>query len=243
MKSRRVALLQALLVIFFVTFGATRSYGQYTWKQVGSFNTSIGCGYFFDENTGLIGSSVRWSGDPSFNASPCAIYRTTDGGTTWKSCTVPVQELGAITAISMQDANVGYASIMPASRGGGFSSLWKTTDGGLTWTDPFQFDHAVTCVYGSGNLIVATTWDTWDQISNNSVDGGLYSTDGGQSWNQGLFPTGGNGGNGIAFSDALNGVVSEMNPNSNGGTHWFTTDGGQTWHQTTSSNQYESWSV
>lgn len=246
MKSRRVAPGRAFLVSLLIVV-SVQANAQYTWKKVADFGNSsgsIGCGYFFDADNGLIGSGVRWSrgSDPNF---PCSIFRTTDGGTTWAPTIVPTQLAGAVTAISMQDASIGYASIMPSTVGStvGSSSLWKTTDGGKNWFDPFQFDHALTCVYGNGNLIVTTSWDNWDGLLN-ATDGGLYSTDGGQNWITGFIPGGsGNGGNGIAFSDALNGVVSEMNPDNGGSYHWYTTDGGNNWRQTNSTNQYESWSV
>src|ERR1035437_5417191 len=181
-----------------------------TWSRVANFGGSIGCGFFFDEARGLVGSGVRWSGQ---YASPhCAIYQTTDGGTTWTASQVPALIGGAVTSIWMQDTLTGYASILPSVDYSiqltfGSTSLWKTTDGGTTWFDPFHLDHAMSCVYAQNGLLIFTAWDNSESYNNFSIvpanaPGGQYSNDGGQSWT-GNFRCG----NGIAFSDNLNGVL------------------------------------
>src|ERR1017187_3754002 len=63
-----------------------------TWKAIRHFNQTIGCGFFFDENHGLIGAGVRngtIQGRGGIPGTPCAIYKTTDGGATWTTSVVP----------------------------------------------------------------------------------------------------------------------------------------------------------
>ncbi|MDP4198018.1 MAG: hypothetical protein Q8922_01155 [Bacteroidota bacterium] len=236
--------LRSIVVASLLVVLTASSHAQYTWKKLFTFPNAIGCGFFFDEDHGLIGSGVRWIGD-STGQRPCSIYRTSNGGQTWSTCAVPTSIYGAVSSIWMQDADTGYASIFPSvfytdNNTFGKSSLWKTTDGGSSWFDPYHVDHAASCVYGQNGLIVLTIWDNSEPPSNFAPDqtGGDFSFDGGLNWTQGPFRRA----NGIAFSDSLNGVVTEMNLNRGGANHWYTLDAGRTW-RVTSANQYESWSV
>lgn len=260
--SRAAWLLCALTVLISAdAFGLQRD----TWKDVSPSSRNpnikrkvIGCGYFWNADRGLLGSGIRpatwldstWLVHPD----PCdivSIYWTTDGGTNWTESTVPIQIHGAVTAISMVDDLEGYASIFSSVdysyyRTWGSSALWKTTDGGRSWFDPFHLDHVATCVYAQKGLILFTQWDPyysnyWQYPSTfpSDTNGGHFSFDGGLTW-QSHFRRG----NGIAFSDSLNGVVTEMNVDSGRGwgmNFWVTVDGGHTWLPT--SNMYEAWSV
>ncbi len=213
-----------------------------TWKLIQTFNTSIGCGYFFDQDHGLIGTGVRWEGKQP--GTPCAIYKTTDGGATWIASLVPVSIDGAVTSICMQDSLVGFASIFPSlnysvGRTFGRSSLWQTTDGGSTWFDPFHLDHVISSVYSQNGLMMFTKWDFVEYSATPAppdTKGADYSYDGGVTWTPAFRWC-----SGIAFSDSLNGVVTEMNQQTPGRNFWVTMDAGRTWQMTT--NQYESWSV
>ena len=237
-RSISLAALLLLVLVYRDVYAVT------TWRLIAQFDRTIGCAYFFDENHGLIGSGVRWEGFDL--GSPCAIYKTTDGGVTWKTAQVPVVIYGAVTSIYMQDSLTGYASILPSvdySVAGTFggSSLWKTTDGGSTWFVPFRLDHAISSVYVQNGLMVITKWD-WAEFSSWKLAppdflGGDCSYDGGLTWTPSFRWC-----NDVAFSDSLNGVITEMNQISPGNNFWFTTDAGRTWQQS-ASDQYESWSV
>ncbi len=181
---------------------------------------------------------------------PVAIYKTTDGGVTWTPSVIPVNFQGAVTKISMIDSLTGYASIFSDipfdyNRSFGRSCLWKTTDGGNTWFDDLHLDHIATSVYAQNGLLVLTKWDyAYQSLNIPPIDqmGGGYSYDAGVTWTEG-FPAGtGNGGNDVAFSDSLNGVLTQMNDNIGGGNFWMTTDAGRTWQQSLS-KQYEAWST
>ena len=130
-----------------------------TWNHIFTFDRPIGCGYFFDENHGLLGSGIRL-----FSNQPCAIFKTTDGGQTFTPSVVPTTIPGAVTSISMIDSLNGFASIFssisyPNNGTFGRSALWVTTDGGDTWFDPFHLDHVLTSVYAQNGLIQITKWD------------------------------------------------------------------------------------
>src|SRR5262245_886311 len=71
------------------------------------------------------------------------VYRTTDGGTTWKQVLFVNDEVGAIDlALDPASPSVLYASMWRVKRtpyslesGGPGSGLWKSTDGGEHWTE------------------------------------------------------------------------------------------------------------
>lgn len=233
------------IVLLFFGFFAEQARAQYTWNRVGSFGTSIGCGFFFDADHGLIGSGVRRGTGETFATAQCAIYKTTDGGASWKRCALPVFIDGAVSSIWMVDTLTGYASIVPAvdwsiTKTFGGSSLWKTTDGGDTWFDPYHVDHAISSVYAQNGLLLITQWDRAYYSDFRFVPpdtgGADISFDNGSSWAS-IFRRG----NGIAFSDSLNGVVTEMNPAFGGNNFWCTFDAGRSWQAT--GKQYESWSI
>ncbi|MEO7361799.1 MAG: glycosyl hydrolase, partial [Gemmatimonadaceae bacterium] len=71
------------------------------------------------------------------------VYKTTDGGKTWRKVLFRDDKTGAIDiSIDQKNPNVMYAAMWEAYRkeyqmssGGPGSSLYKSTDGGETWTD------------------------------------------------------------------------------------------------------------
>ncbi|HEX5316530.1 MAG TPA: sialidase family protein, partial [Candidatus Kapabacteria bacterium] len=177
-----------------------------------------------------------------------AIYKTTDGGNTWTESAVPAHFPGAVTQICMVDSLVGYASIFSDIEFDftgtfGASCLWETTDGGATWFDTLHLDHIASSVYAQQGLLMFTKWDYYYQLSDVfpspplDTFGGACSYDGGTTWTENFRRA-----NGIAFSDSLNGVVTEMNSQTGGANFWVTMDAGRTW-QPSSNNQYEAWSV
>jgi hypothetical protein len=195
------------------------------WNLIHTFQYPADCGYFFDENHGIIGTGIR---DNNFVG---RIYLTFDGGNTWQQAQTPTSAIGeAVTSIHMQDANVGYASIFGIAQ-----TIWKTTDGGVSWFDitpqallaPRSGMSGATCVYSTTQALTISAW---------SVTGGS-STNNGVTYNQ-VFAGGDDGSNGIDFTDDLHGVVT-MGPGTN--MSWYTTDGGITWKQ--SFDLMEAWGV
>ncbi|HET6399881.1 MAG TPA: hypothetical protein VFH95_00625 [Candidatus Kapabacteria bacterium] len=258
MNGRRAVKLAEACVLSAIIFAGIvpSATAQNTWKRMKQFDRPIGCAFFFDADHGLIGSGIRpgiYLDGSTYRihetqGASVAIYKTTDGGVSWIESAVPAHFPGAVTQICMIDSLVGYASVFSDIEFDftgtfGASCLWKTTDGGSTWFDSLHLDHIATSVYAQKGLLLFTKWDYYYQLSDVfpapplDTFGGAYSYDGGATWTENFRR-----GNGIAFSDSLNGVVSEMNSELDGANFWVTMDAGRTW-QPSVSNQYESWSV
>ncbi|HOE91808.1 MAG TPA: YCF48-related protein, partial [Candidatus Cloacimonadota bacterium] len=95
------------------TTNAGQSYNQIFVQDETAFLYAV---KFFDANTGLVTGKTLGN-----------IYRTTDGGDTWTSFTVPnVTSTKIFRSFSFINDQIGYAI------GNEFNA--KTTDGGITWT-------------------------------------------------------------------------------------------------------------
>ncbi len=81
---------------------------------------------------------AAWSNTPDRG-----LYKTTDGGNTWKQVKFVSNKAGFVdVAINSKDPNILYAASWERLRtpyslksGGPGSALWKSTDGGETWTE------------------------------------------------------------------------------------------------------------
>src|SRR6186713_2382022 len=159
-----------LLIIVLLLFGQS-AFGR--WDRVGSMTIPISCGYFFDDQNGLIGSGY-FGGSNYISTDQIKIWRTTNGGNTWLPCGVPFME-GRVTSIFMRDAFVGYASIFSES-----DALWKTTDGGKVWQDITYSNLAThSCVYATSKSLITTSWS---QSNIGSQTSGGFSVDDGLSF-------------------------------------------------------------
>jgi hypothetical protein len=212
---------------------ASAGYAQH-WKLMTTFRTPIGCCFLFDSNNAIIGSGVRPVGNGATISAGAqvAIYKTTDGGVTWKGAFTPAMR-GAVTQIFMQTPLIGYASIFSD----GYyakQELWRTTDGGMTWLGDLPVSGEGTCVYATSKALIYTDWDNSLYFGTHRYGGG-YSPDGGYNWTTNFRERG----NGIDFTDDLTGVLTQMNPTP--GSFWRTTDGGLSWIATAA--QLEAWSV
>ena len=82
-------------------------------------------------------------GDPTQPSRARGVYRSRDGGTTWKQILFRDEQSGAVDlAIDPQNPSTVYATLWQVRRqpwqlwsGGPGSGLFKSTDGGDTWTD------------------------------------------------------------------------------------------------------------
>jgi photosystem II stability/assembly factor-like uncharacterized protein len=123
------------------------------------------------------------------------VFKSTDGGRTWKKILYVNDETGAISmAMDPSDPNVVYASMWQLSRthwtfssGGPGSGIYKTTDGGAKWTNISHRAGLPGGIFGMVGLAVAPSQPTvvyaLIQAKHKGQAGGLFrSEDGGQSW-------------------------------------------------------------
>lgn len=191
---------------------APQTFGQ--WQRVtGLPSTFYNEVYFISPSTGWITSQGA------------TVLRTTNGGTTWQSSTLPGASISANRDICFISASVGIIS--------GSDSVWKTTNGGATWTaigPPGQRPgSAVAWFRDASNGVVGVG----DCLDSNVT---FYRTaDGGGTWDSVLYTLSpGNAVGGIAYMNGSYVVSGE------GGKLWKSTDDGANWsYSTTGSNGWQ----
>ncbi|MEM9057711.1 MAG: YCF48-related protein, partial [Pseudomonadota bacterium] len=121
------------------------------------------------------------------------IYKSTDGGTSWRRVLAPLNETtGAVDlALDMSNPRILYAALWDNHRdpwalrsGGPGSSIWRSTDGGESWERLTE-----DLPDGMGKIGVAASparpGRVWAIVEAEGEKGGLYrSDDRGDSWSQ-----------------------------------------------------------
>ncbi|MEM9894960.1 MAG: glycosyl hydrolase [Bacteroidota bacterium] len=119
------------------------------------------------------------------------VYKSDDGGATWRRVLFVNENAGAVDLI-MDPTNprILYASTWRIRRtpyslesGGEGSALWKSTDGGENWTNISSNEGLPKGIWGISGITVSPVNPdkVWAIIENK--DGGVYhSADGGESW-------------------------------------------------------------
>lgn len=121
------------------------------------------------------------------------VFRSTDGGITWKKVLYANPGAGAVDLIiDRTNPKVLYASTWQVQRkawqmwgGGGDSKLWKSTDGGDTWSDLTTNPGMPAGPVGKIGVTVspANPNRVWAIVE--AAEGGVFrSDDGGQTWEQ-----------------------------------------------------------
>ncbi len=189
-----------------------------TWTKLHTFDGHICLAKFLNANTGFVG--IGTSPGSQVGNGPVALYKTTDGGTTWSEVSIPSGYSGEIGDILMVDSLHGWLA-MAAYRSGN-SALWRTNDAGLTWNE--------TQLAGCGTSVTITPSTMIVTDINNR---GHISTDGGNTFSDGFL----NSTNCVDFVDPLHGVISDFR-----GENWlYSSDGGLSWQN--SNMTIEAWSV
>jgi hypothetical protein len=188
---------------------------QAQWQKMATIPQAVSVIKFFSPDFGLLGTGASPGGSVGESI---GIFRTTDGGTTWTTASVPSHNSGEMTDFYMMDDFTGWASVI----GDPGSGLWKTTDGGMTWHRT-SMQGAGTSVYLTSKALVVT--DLFQSTQ--------FSTDSGRTWQS----VGDASKNCVSFSSDTFGVISSYR----GGNWLVSSDGGLSWKS--SSTTIESWSV
>ncbi len=168
--------------------------GGKTWKYIGLGETHIISWILVDPNNPDV-VYVAALGH-LFGPNPeRGVFKTTDGGQTWKKILYVNDETGAISmAMDPSNPQVLYAAIWQMSRrhwtfssGGPGSGIYKTTDGGANWTNISHRSGLPTGIFGKVGIAVAPSHPNvvyaLIQANYKGQAGGLFQSDNaGQSW-------------------------------------------------------------
>jgi photosystem II stability/assembly factor-like uncharacterized protein len=165
-----------------------------TWKPIfdGEGSYSIGSVKIDPKNALTI-----WVGSGENNSQRAVqygdgVYKSLDGGTTWKNMGLKTSEHISTIAIDPRDSNVVWVAAQgPLWKDGGERGLYVTRDGGKTWTKAFETSEhtGVTEVLidpRNPDVMFATTYQrrraVWTLIDGGPESGLRKSTDGGKTW-------------------------------------------------------------
>jgi photosystem II stability/assembly factor-like uncharacterized protein len=164
--------------------------GGHTWKNVGLQPTyHIGAVRIHPKNPDIVYVAALghlWGPNPERG-----VYRSTDGGETWKLLLTKGSDAGAVDlALDPSNPRVIYAAFWQVRRkpwrldsGGPGSGLWKSVDSGDTWSDLSHAEGLPKGVEGRIGVTVspANPERVWALIE--ASDGGLFRSDNaGQAW-------------------------------------------------------------
>lgn len=239
-----------------IVYVATASGG--VWKTV---NNGVTWAPLFDnQNTSSIGDitiapsnpDIVWvgTGEPNNRQSSSwgdGVYKSTDGGATWKNMGLrDTHHIGRI-AIHPADPNIVYVAALGHLWGPNEErGLFKTTDGGLTWTNAkFIDEHTgfVDVVMDPGNpsILYAAAYQRqrkgWG-FNGGGLGSGLYKTkDGGQTWEllKNGLPTGTTGRIGVTIFHGNPNIVYATVEHKDGGV-FRSQDKGLSWTRMSSVN-------
>jgi len=161
-----------------------------TWKNIGLKNSeTVSRIRIHPTNPDIVYVSVL--GNPWAPNEERGVFKTTDGGVSWKKVLYKGDKAGAADLIiDPNDPETLYASIWQVYRrpykmwgGGGASAFYKSTDGGATWTDLTKKPGMPNAPIGKIGVTVspADSKRVWAIVE--AHDGGVFrSDDGGLTW-------------------------------------------------------------
>jgi len=161
-----------------------------TWRFMGLKNSRhIPRIKIHPKNPNIVYAAVL--GDLYKSSKERGVYKSMDGGTSWKKVLFANADAGAIDLIiDPNNARVLYASTWNVRRtpyslssGGPGSGLWKSTDGGETWVNISTKKGLPGGIWGISGVTVSPVNSNivWALIENEQ--GGVYkSTDAGETW-------------------------------------------------------------
>jgi photosystem II stability/assembly factor-like uncharacterized protein len=143
--------------------------------------------------------NIVWVGTGENNAQRSVsygdgVYRSDDGGRSWKNMGLKHSEHIGRIAIDPRDSNVVFVAAQgPLWSPGGDRGLYKTTDGGKTWKKVIDISentgvNDVAIDPSNPDLMYATAWQrrrhVWTMIDGGPESAIYRSTDGGNTWNK-----------------------------------------------------------
>ncbi len=203
---------------------------------------SIGALEVAPSNANVLYAGTGESDIRSALSSGDGVYKSTDGGQTWKNIGLRDSRHISRIVIDPQDSDVVYVGVLGHAYGPNSErGVYKSTDGGNTWThvldkgpDIGVADLAIAA--GNPAILFASTWKThrptWSTYAPVQEAGGLFrSTDSGVTWTQltgnGL-PDGDWGRVGIAVAPDGKRVYALIDAGKKSGIY-RSDDGGNTW--------------
>ncbi len=161
-----------------------------TWTHVGFENTDAICKVRIDPtDANTVFAAVF--GKYAVGSPDRGVYKSTDGGVTWKRVLFRDDSTGAIDVeIDRNNPKVVYAALWQAYRkeytassGGPGSGLFKSTDGGDTWTEITHNPGLPSGIDGKIGIAVSPANSNRVYALVENADGGLYrSDDAGATW-------------------------------------------------------------
>ena len=164
----------------------------HTWKNVGLTDTQqIGALKIDPKNPDIafVAAMGHWAGPNAERG----VFRTQDGGKTWKKVLYKSDKAGAIdVSIDPLNSNIIYASIYQFLRqpwnfdsGGPDSGLWKSTDGGDTWKEISRNPGLPKGILGRIGIAVSPAKADSLWVIVEAAEGGIFhSDDGGATWTE-----------------------------------------------------------
>jgi len=222
--------------------------GAATWRNVsdGFFRTaSVGAIAVADSDTNVVYAGMGESCIRGNVSHGDGVYRSDDGGTTWRHCGLEQTRHIARVRIHPRDENLVYVAAFGHAFGPHEErGVFRSRDGGQTWEKVLYRDEntgACDLIMDAQNprVLYAAMWEArrspWQLVSGGDGSGIFKTTDGGDTWteltnNPGL-PEGLKGRIGVAVSPANPQRVWAVIEATEGGL-FRSDDGGATWTRT-----------
>jgi len=182
-----------------VTVRGNVSYGYGVWKSVDAGETWIHLGLDQSRQIARIRVNptnpdivyVAVLGDVFKDTKERGVYKSTDGGKTWKQTLFVNERAGAVDLIiDPNNSRILYASTWRVHRnpyelssGGEGSALWKSKDNGETWENISKANGLPKGTWGISGITVSPVNSNLVFAIIENADGGVFkSTDGGKNW-------------------------------------------------------------
>jgi photosystem II stability/assembly factor-like uncharacterized protein len=215
-----------------------------TWTSVfdGTGQYSIGCVTLDPNNPDVVWVGTGENNSQRSVAYGDGVYKTTDGGKSWKNMGLSESEHIGMIAVDPRDSDTVFVAAQgPLWSSGGDRGLYKTTDGGTTWEKVLEIsdDTGVSEVWmdpRDPDVLYASAYQrrrhVWTLIDGGPESAIHKSVDGGETWKEleNGIPGGDKGRIGLAVSPADPDVVYALiEGNEEVGGTYRSTDRGESW--------------